>query len=240
MSDNFFVRIEFDVSLSIESVNRLIQRLMHAVHNLHLASGCEESGISRLLSIIELKLSEPREIHECGRNDFQLETDAPRKWAIFPRGFEFPYSLWSPCEVDLGISSFAPNINMVANFELTPDFPWSMKSLTDYPEYFVPNEPCPVIPRSLSFLLDTDCERLIYSRLMQILDFCTHRHCDEHWAFNREALCYVIASVVSLFPMCRVLSRHPDDMPGNQDIDYDIELYPRFEGPSLHLLTQLP
>jgi hypothetical protein len=75
---------------------------------------------------------------------------------------------------------------------------------------------------------------------MQILNFCTLRHCDEHWAFNREALCYVIASVVSLFPIRRVMSRHPDDMPGNQDTDYDIELYPRFEGPSLHLLTHVP
>lgn len=239
MSDNFFVKIEFDVSLSMESVNTLIQRLMHSVHDLHLASGCEESGIRKLLSIIEPRVSEPREIHECVRDDFHVESGAPRQWATFPRIFEFPYSLWSPCEVDLGISSFVPTVNMVANFELLPHFPWAMESLEDYPEYSLPNEPLPVMPRSLSFLLDTDLERLIYSRLMQILDFCTLEHCDKHWAFNRQALCYSIASVVSLFPVSRVLSRHPSDMPGNQDLDYDIEVYPRFEGPSLHLLTQV-
>lgn len=239
MSDNFFVKIEFDVSLSIESVNTLIQRLMNSVHDLHLAAGCDESDIRKLLSMIERRVSEPWEIRECVRDDSQVEFGAPRKWATFPCGFEFSYSLWSPCDVDLGISSFAPSINMVANFELTPDFPRAMEYLADYPEYCVPKEPSPVIPRSLSFLLNSDFERLIYSRFSQILDFCTLRHCDEHWEFNRQALCYVIASVVSLFPIRRVLSRHPDDMPGNQDIDYDIELYPRFEGPSLHLLKQV-
>jgi hypothetical protein len=240
MSDNFFVKMEFDVSLSIESVNKITQRLMHAVHDLHLATGYGESGIHKLLSIIEPRVAEPREIRECVLDDFQAEFGAPRQWATFPRIFEFPYSVWSPCEVDLGISSFSPNTNMVANFELLPHFPWAMESLEDYPEYSLPKEPHPVMPRSLLFLLDTDFERLIYTRLMQILNFCTLRHCDEHWAFNREALCYVIASVVSLFPIRRVMSRHPSDMPGNQDIDYHIELYPRFEGPSLHLLTHVP